>query len=316
MAEELNVKLTSQEWPEPDEIIEAEPSSAQETLWETLHEKLSEDALNRELEFSSLGTALRMLLASPDASKNLRTIAQALSFSSEELRGLARTLKLLATGEIMESDIPQHLQTELAIGNEKARAITSNAEFQNLLNSITKIKTAAPREASPESTSKRIQVQTPPSEESTSFIPPRVTPTSKPPWEIKVQKEKSQQDEKLVFQTENATETTLPSGEQGPFILHEEKSFANEKSRPTSPGFSFPFKFFKPRVEEKPQVKATVETPESEDKPKRVVHYSELRSSIQTPEPLSPKKEPISEALKTEETKPQPKIEGNTVDLS
>ncbi len=112
-----------------------------------------------------------------------------------------------------------------------------------------------------------------------------------------------------------------------PLIIHQEETPTEERKRPFK-SLEFPFGFFGKEGEAAPSepVKVRVEVP----KEKRVVHYSELRTplapfqkqeeiiNLETFGRKPPEvKAPIPAApIKVEATKPQPKIEGNIVDLS
>ncbi|MEK7651180.1 MAG: hypothetical protein AAB377_01475 [Patescibacteria group bacterium] len=135
-----------------------------------------------------------------------------------------------------------------------------------------------------------------------------------------------------------------------PFILHQEKSEAPEEKKSSFKGFSMPFGFFKSKNQPTPAGKSTkVEIETSGDSPKnekRTVNYNELRTSLSPfeveqnfinpvknepvsalivpipeikPVPAAPEISPLSEEKKSEIfgtiKKPQPKTEGNTIDL-
>lgn len=135
-----------------------------------------------------------------------------------------------------------------------------------------------------------------------------------------------------------------------PFILHEEKSPAPEENKSSFKGFSMPFGFFKSKNQSAPAGKSTkveIETSGSSPKnEKRTVNYSELRTTLSpfeveqnfinpvknepVPTPITPAPEikpvsvvpeipPLPEEKKNEIfgtiKKPQPKTEGNTIDL-
>lgn len=73
-------------------------------------------------------------------------------------------------------------------------------------------------------------------------------------------------------------EGALPNA---PFVLHEEKSVAEGLKKDSMKGFSLPFGLFKQKQEESsPAARATVEVPKREVEEKKVVHYSEYRTSL------------------------------------
>lgn len=143
-----------------------------------------------------------------------------------------------------------------------------------------------------------------------------------------------------------ATKIEVKKIENGdkPLIIHreEKEETATEEAKKPFRGFDFPFKFFKTKeVLTETPVKAKIETPASakapagKPVPKRVVHYSELRTPL-TPfektedeiinlETLT-KKEPIKPSVQSqkesslsgtnEEKDEGPKLEGNIIDLS
>lgn len=143
----------------------------------------------------------------------------------------------------------------------------------------------------------------------------------KPPVEV---------EQKIQVETK-IPKITKPVEEGKPFILHEEKPVAEGKKTITRP-FSLPFKIFSSRSKpESPSpVKARVEEPE------RIVHYSESRTPLEPfgkeeeiinletfqteteqskPEPKPERKPEQKPETKPEESPPQPKLEGNVVDL-
>ena len=112
-----------------------------------------------------------------------------------------------------------------------------------------------------------------------------------------------------------------------PFILHEEKSLNTEQEKPkiTSKTFTFPFKIFatKPKLESTQPVKAEIKiedpdkqtSPEKKkitifkkESPQKIVHYSEMRTPLESPlvEVELPKTEMITP--KEKEIKPSEEI--------
>jgi len=86
---------------------------------------------------------------------------------------------------------------------------------------------------------------------------------------------------------------TISMKEGAPLVLHEEPSFFAERSEKPKKPF-LPFFATSPESEMKPQVRAKIETPlasffagKPKEDEKKVVHYSELRSSIAPAAPLS-----------------------------
>ena len=147
-----------------------------------------------------------------------------------------------------------------------------------------------------------------------------------------------------------AEETVPIISSEKPFIIHQEKSQAPEEKKSSFKGFSMPFGFFKSKNQPAPVGKSTrVEIETSGDSPKnekRTVNYNELRTSLSPfeveqnfinpvknepvsalivpipeikPVPAAPEIPPLSEEKKNEIfgtiKKPQPKTEGNTIDL-
>lgn len=154
-------------------------------------------------------------------------------------------------------------------------------------------------------------------------------------------------EEEIKEESISITPITLS---EKPFILHQEKSQAPEEKKSSFKGFSMPFGFFKSKNQPAPAGKSTkVEIETSGDSPKnekRTVNYNELRTSLSPfeveqnfinpvknepvsalivpipeikPVPAAPEIPPLSEEKKSEIfgtiKKPQPKVEGNTIDL-
>ena len=136
----------------------------------------------------------------------------------------------------------------------------------------------------------------------------------------------------LRVSTEEAQQS--PAIEEGkPLVLHEEKKETNAPQ--SRPGFSLPFSLFRSKTGERGDSKtARIETPEERKTEKRVVHYSESRTSVspfgkepdflqRKPEPVptppqspAPQKRESSVPMKTEENKETSKNGNNVIDLS
>lgn len=124
-----------------------------------------------------------------------------------------------------------------------------------------------------------------------------------------------------------------------PLIIHQKETPTEEREKPFK-GLEFPFGFFGKEGEPAPSepVKVRVEGPTSrlsqpliKKEEKRVVHYSELRTPLapfqkpeeiinletfgRKPQEVKAPAEVVPPKNAAPETKPQPKIEGNVVDL-
>ncbi len=246
---------TNEEWVTPDEVKLPQPNATQKALWEYLDTLFDQTVLNRELKFLELDSDTIRRLASISLAQSVGKVGKKFNLNYKQVNDLARLIKYLAIKEIVPENLVSSLQKILEINNELAETMAADVDFQNLI----KEEGVPPAsEASPPA--------------SLTVLEPVEKPTPETP-------ETTETPEQSASSFESS-----PAENESPFMLHEEKTFSPSPPPPERPSVSFTPPTPPKQPSPKPPRAARIELPEqdSEKPTARVVHYSNLRTPLDT----------------------------------
>ncbi len=198
---------------------------------------------------------IRDALDSEEARSSLIQLSQSHYLTSEKAEMLERLTGLVLLGYVAPRDLTREIAEHLFLNHEHARVLANEVHNRVLEPIIGEIE---------------------------EFYHP--LEEAEEGGEIKIEAREEEGGEPPV---------TISMKEGAPLVLHEEPSFFAERSEKPKKPF-LPFFATSPESEMKPQVRAKIETPfasffsgkQKEDE-KKVIHYSELRSSIAPAAPLT-----------------------------
>lgn len=233
--------------------------------------------------------------------------------SEEKIKKIATLVGYVVVGFLLPDDLAQEIKDHLGINPELAKTISGEIDkkiLEPIKNDVVNVYS--------------------PSTEATELI--SGTKKAETGLEVITLGTIGQEKETLPKVTIKPGGQELPT-EGKPLIIHQEETLTEERKEPFK-GLEPPFGFFGKEGEAAPSEPVKVKVEGLGEKPaaakakagkeeKRVVHYSELRT------PLTPfqkqeeiinletfGRKPPEVKAPMPETKPQPKIEGNIVDLS
>jgi hypothetical protein len=256
-----DIYTTEEEVPPPDEIEEPAPSPDQEKLWGALDAVTTADTFLREIKLSQIDHEARKRLASIGLASTLEKMCKEYAFDVRTSQTFSFLIQRFAIHDLTLTGFTQELIK--AIGEEKGKKLMVDSALHDILKlwagganlfGESEIK-AKPIDAVPATIQKPL---------------PATPPTPKTAPIASLEKKAG---------VENEEETVAP------FILHEEKSPFTSTTPKIQSSVNFDI-LRAPRNAPAPKpITVKIESPydkPKENTPRRVVHYSNLRTPLNT----------------------------------
>ncbi len=260
MDEDIKIEDNAESLPPPDEIESPIPSQDQENLWRNINDLTNANTLLREAKFIRVGGATRKKLSSIGLASRIELLSSAHELTENEGRALALLIGRFAIHDLTLTLFTQEL-TKL-LGAERGNTLMTTESLRGILQSF------APDAVlfSDQTPADAARLSRPMPAPSVAIPKPAAPPASAPAQTIKPS----------VAETETQENAA-------PFILHEETSAFTPPTPKIQSSVSFDI-LRAPRSAPAPKpISVKIESPFEKPKgaePRRVVHYSNLRTPI------------------------------------
>lgn len=236
--------------------------------------------------WDGLPTRLREVIFSEQYAATLWQICESEHLSDEKIEVIARVVGYVFMGFLHVGDLVREIQSALNLDYKIASSIFTEIDqkiFAELRNEI--------KEAYNPSVGITPTIKTEAEEE----MPVKIATESFGPKPITAMAPEEKATAGITNRISIASKKTLGDAKETPLILHEEKSLVDERERPRIKSSVSPFNIFKSKTPAQEElVRGVIETPaskipilgkilksENKEKPeKRVVHYSEYRTTL------------------------------------